>query len=82
MEEYGITPEAIAESIQRDFDERPIYRDARGNEWNGRGNMPDWLRAAKNAGVNPDFFLIETTRESTAASPDGKRDRRQLDLFA
>ena len=79
MDEFGITPEAIAESIQQDLDNRPLYRDARGNEWSGKGEMPDWLRVAKNAGVNPDFFRIETVRQDAAASD--KVDPKQLDLF-
>lgn len=79
MAEFGITPQAIADSIRQDLDNRPLYRDAFGNEWSGQGEMPDWLRAAKNAGVNPDFFHIEPKRQEAAASR--KIDPRQLDLF-
>lgn len=79
MAEFGITPQAIADSIQQDMDNRPLYRDARGNEWNGQGAMPDWLRAAKNAGVSPDFFRIEPTPQPAAGGSKG--DPRQLDLF-
>ncbi|AUT64883.1 H-NS family nucleoid-associated regulatory protein [Paraburkholderia terrae] len=82
MAEFGITPDALAASIQHDLDHAPLYRDARGNEWNGLGDMPDWLRAAKHAGVDPAFFRIE--RSST---PERQRqmpgtDVRQLDLFS
>ncbi|GLU33860.1 hypothetical protein Busp01_37020 [Trinickia caryophylli] len=79
MAEFGITPEAIADSIQRDFDNRPRYRDARGNEWNGQGPMPDWLLAAKHAGVSPDFFRIESPQQGAGAGRNV--DARQLDLF-
>ena len=79
MEEFGITPEAIAESIQEDLEHRPRFRDHRGNEWNGQGDMPTWLLAAKNAGVDPDFFRIEPT--SRAATESSGTDARQLDLF-
>jgi hypothetical protein len=85
MEEFGITPQALADSIQHDLDHPPLYRDARGNEWNGLGETPHWLRAAQNAGVDPDFFRIEPvrTRNSASASVDGQKiDPRQLDLFA
>ncbi|WP_343676939.1 H-NS family nucleoid-associated regulatory protein [Paraburkholderia heleia] len=58
MAEYGITPQALADSIQHDLDHAPVYRDAFGNEWNGSGTMPNWLRAARDAGVSPDFFRI------------------------
>ncbi|KAA0069194.1 hypothetical protein CIW54_28985 [Paraburkholderia sp. T12-10] len=40
MDEFGITPQAIADSIQQDLENRPVFRDARGNEWNGQGEMP------------------------------------------
>ncbi|HJP60329.1 MAG TPA: H-NS family nucleoid-associated regulatory protein [Gemmatimonadaceae bacterium] len=79
MDEFGITPQAIADSIQQDLENRPVFRDARGNEWNGQGEMPTWLRAAKNAGVSPDFFRID--RAPSATSEDGEIDPRQLDLF-
>jgi hypothetical protein len=60
MEEFGITIEPLAASLQYDVYHPPLYRDARGNERNGLGDMPDWIRAAKNAGVNSDFFRIES----------------------
>jgi DNA-binding protein H-NS len=82
MEEFGITLEALAESIQRDIDHAPQYRDAHGNEWNGLGDMPDWLRAARNAGVNPEFFRIEAKPPTQLTVATGKTDLRQLDLFA
>ncbi len=81
MEEFGITPQALADSIQHDLDHPPLYRDARGNEWNGLGDTPQWLRAARNAGVDPGFFRI--TAPAEPPSEDGKKiDPRQLDLFA
>lgn len=80
MDEFGITPQALADSIQQDLADRPIFRDARGNEWNGQGEMPTWLSAAKNAGVNPDFFRIARTPPATSES--GTIDPRQMDLFS
>ncbi|MEI6001989.1 H-NS histone family protein [Paraburkholderia bengalensis] len=81
MEEFGITPDALAESIQHDLDHSPVFRDARGNEWNGLGEMPDWLIAAKNAGVNPDFFRIEPVPQSVGKAAKSDADHRQMDLF-
>lgn len=86
MQEFDITFDALAASIQHDLDHAPQYRDARGNEWNGSGEMPDWLRAAKHAGVSPDFFRIELRQSPEHAMPQspvmgGKADFRQLDLF-
>ncbi|BFG80893.1 hypothetical protein PTKU46_89270 [Paraburkholderia terrae] len=85
MEEFGITPQALADSIQHDLDHPPLYRDARGNEWNGLGDTPHWLRAAQNAGVDPAFFRIESSRPLPPANVNtdgGTVDPRQLDLFA
>ncbi len=80
MEEFGITPEALAASIEEDLAHPPLYRDANGNDWNGVGEMPDWLSAAKHAGVDPGFFEIEKKQE-----PEKKRTRSasgpQPDLF-
>ncbi|WP_407672635.1 DNA-binding protein [Paraburkholderia gardini] len=41
MEEFGITVDALATSIEQDVANRPVYRDAKGNDWNGVGAMPD-----------------------------------------
>lgn len=79
MAEFGITPRALAESIRHDAAHPPLYRDARGNEWNGRGDMPDWLTAARHAGVNPDFFRIEPAPRPL--TPTRLADPRQIDLF-
>ena len=80
MQEFGITFDALEASIQEDLAHPPLYRDARGRDWNGVGPMPDWLTAAKHAGVDPDFFRIE---EKAKEEPQGKRDvvYRQADLF-
>ncbi|EIN00478.1 hypothetical protein WQE_13736 [Paraburkholderia hospita] len=80
MDEFGITPDSLASSIRHDQENPPIYRDARGNEWNGLGEMPDWLRAAENAGVNPDFFSVKDVKGSPLEKVDDV-DPRQLDLF-
>ncbi len=79
MAEFGITFEALAASIQHELDHPPLYRDAKGNDWNGLGEMPDWLRAAKNAGVDPAFFRIAPKQEPEK----GRRGKRyvQADLF-
>jgi DNA-binding protein H-NS len=85
MEEFGITVDALAASIQHDIDHPPLYRDARGNEWNGLGDTPDWLRAAQNAGVDPTFFRIAVKSQPQARfekqNASDQIDPRQLDLF-
>jgi len=84
MAEFGITFEALGASIEEDLAHLPIYRDARGNEWNGIGPMPDWLAAAKHAGVDPDFFRIEAkTNANAKGAPRRTRNvvYTQADLF-
>ena len=80
MQEFGITFDALEASIQEDLAHPPLYCDARGHDWNGVGPMPDWLTAAKHAGVDPDFFRIE---EKAKEEPQRKGDvvYRQADLF-
>ncbi|WP_168787482.1 H-NS histone family protein [Paraburkholderia aromaticivorans] len=79
MLEFGITFDALETSIQEDLAHPPLYRDARGHDWNGVGPMPDWLTAARHAGLDPDFFRIEEPKEG----PQHKRGvvYRQADLF-
>jgi DNA-binding protein H-NS len=79
MDEFGITPDALAESIEQDLAQRARFRDHRGNEWNGQGEMPTWLCAAQNAGVSPDFFRVDPTTH--AATANSKVGPHQLDLF-
>ncbi|MEX3935707.1 H-NS family nucleoid-associated regulatory protein [Paraburkholderia phymatum] len=82
MEEFGITLQALADSIQHDLDHPALYRDAHGNEWNGLGDTPHWLRAAHNAGVDPSFFRIARGPAPTEANSEGRKsDPRQMDLF-
>ncbi|WP_374703302.1 H-NS family nucleoid-associated regulatory protein [Cupriavidus pauculus] len=37
----------------------PRYRDAAGHTWNGRGELPEWLRRAINAGQSRDHFRAD-----------------------
>lgn len=34
------------------------YRDAEGHAWDGRGDLPDWLQRAANAGQSVDHFSV------------------------
>ncbi|CAB3735630.1 hypothetical protein R8871_06157 [Paraburkholderia graminis C4D1M] len=58
MDEYGITIEALGESIAADAaaTRAVMYRDAFGNTWDGHGDKPDWLARAIYAGQNIDHF--------------------------
>jgi len=42
--------------------------------------MPDWIRAAKHAGVKRSFFLI-AAQLASCADPGSMIDSRQLKLF-
>lgn len=34
------------------------YRSADGQTWDGKGDMPDWLQRAVNAGQSPEHFRV------------------------
>lgn len=58
MDEYGITLETLAESLEADANavRAVMYRDAYGNTWDGYGDKPDWLARAIYAGQNIEHF--------------------------
>ncbi|NML31631.1 H-NS family nucleoid-associated regulatory protein [Paraburkholderia antibiotica] len=58
MDEYDITIEALAESLEADANavRAVLYRDAFGNTWDGHGDKPAWLARAIHAGQNIDHF--------------------------
>ncbi len=57
MEEYGISLEALAESLDADREaQTPMYRDAYGNTWDGKGDKPEWLARAIHAGQDMEHF--------------------------
>jgi len=35
------------------------FRDAQGHVWDGRGDLPDWLQRAVNAGQSIEHFRVE-----------------------
>ncbi|CAE6816536.1 hypothetical protein R75465_05631 [Paraburkholderia aspalathi] len=61
MMEYEITIEALEHALDRDVEEEQKirYRDAYGNAWTGRGEMPEWLRRAVAAGQSVDHFRCD-----------------------
>jgi DNA-binding protein H-NS len=58
MDEYGISAEDLAASIEADKPLMPRYRDHKGNEWNGEGDMPEWLKRVQQLGLDVDFFAV------------------------
>ncbi|MEM5383253.1 H-NS family nucleoid-associated regulatory protein [Paraburkholderia phymatum] len=61
MTEFGITVDAIEQSLAEDEKSaRAVrYQDALGHVWDGRGELPDWLRRAVASGQSIDFFRCE-----------------------
>ncbi|MFM0756104.1 hypothetical protein [Paraburkholderia strydomiana] len=81
MEEFGVTPQALADSVQRDLDHTPHYRDARGNEWNGVADTPHWLRIVAERWHRPGLFPDWTaTFTRLAGRADARELGRRLDL--
>lgn len=69
MAEFEITPEVIAASIA---DDRRLldavkYRDAFGNDWDGRGSAPQWVINATSAGQSLDHFAVNETLDPSAS---------------
>ncbi|MFS8974496.1 H-NS family nucleoid-associated regulatory protein [Cupriavidus necator] len=41
--------------------ERVLFRDAQGQTWDGRGDLPAWLQRAVNAGQSIEHFRVTAT---------------------
>jgi DNA-binding protein H-NS len=61
MEEFGITFAALQDSLAEDEKSaRAVrYQDASGHEWDGNGDLPEWLRRAVASGQSIDFFRCD-----------------------
>jgi DNA-binding protein H-NS len=68
MAELGIEPDDVAASIAADQEKTRAarYRDAFGNTWDGKGDIPQWLVQATSAGQSLEHFAIS---KSTEAQP-------------
>jgi DNA-binding protein H-NS len=62
MHEFGITVDALQRSLAEDEQNlRAIrYQDASGHVWDGKGDLPEWLRRAVASGQNIDFFRCDS----------------------
>jgi len=60
MEEFGITPEDLASALalEQAAQTTARYRSATGDEWNGTGEMPRWLKQAISAGQSIQHFEL------------------------
>jgi DNA-binding protein H-NS len=71
MNEFGITPEALAASLAAD-QQRLLavkYRDAFGNSWDGEGTAPQWVIQATSAGQNLEHFSVRPSKAAPASKP-------------
>ncbi|CAG7605164.1 H-NS family nucleoid-associated regulatory protein [Candidatus Vallotia tarda] len=62
MAEYDISVERLAEALaEKEKDIKPVlFRDAYGNVWDGKGEMPNWLKRAVYAGQSTEHFKVKT----------------------
>ena len=70
MDEFGIRPEDLASALALEKPEHtvPRYRSATGDEWNGDGEMPQWLKQAISAGQSIQHFELSSKPTRTARS--------------
>jgi hypothetical protein len=61
----GITLHALAVSIEQELARTPLYRNAMSNGWNGEGERPDRLQAARHAASIATSFLSRQARTGT-----------------
>ncbi|WP_341318938.1 H-NS histone family protein [Paraburkholderia sp. IMGN_8] len=86
MEEFGIKPEDLASALASEQSGRAAgqnaerYRSAKGDTWDGQGEMPQWLKQAISAGQSIDHF--ELSAKPAATPPAKPRVDWQNDPFA
>jgi DNA-binding protein H-NS len=68
MEEFGIKPEDVAPAPVTAVKPPTVirYRNAMGEQWDGEGEMPDWLRRAIQAGQSPAFFEVDAATDASS----------------
>jgi DNA-binding protein H-NS len=83
MDEFGIGPEDLASALAPEKSEHmvPRYRSATGDEWNGDGEMPQWLKQAISAGQSIQHFELSSKPTLNARSTRPGADWRD-DPFA
>jgi DNA-binding protein H-NS len=71
MEEFGITPDDLALALASEKSEQTEarYRSATGDEWDGDGEMPQWLKQAISAGQSIRHFELSSKITPTTRSP-------------
>jgi len=59
MTQYGLTLSDLLAAGCFAPAAAPRYRNAEGQTWDGRGERPEWMQRAINAGQRPEFFRID-----------------------
>jgi len=80
MDEFGITVDDLAAQIAAGVPAAARYRNAYGDAWDGKGEMPEWLRRAIGAGQSLKHF--EAISKETKSIPTATRVDWQNDPFA
>jgi len=72
MEEFGIRPEDLAAALATESLAKKAerYRSATGDSWDGKGEMPQWLKQAISAGQSLEHFELA---EKPAPVPQPKK---------
>ncbi len=83
MDEFGIKPDDLASTPACEQTEETVarYRSATGDEWNGDGEMPQWLKQAISAGQSMQHFELSSKPAPPTRSPRVSVDWRD-DPFA
>jgi DNA-binding protein H-NS len=82
MDEFGIRPEDLAAALASESSAKKAerYRSATGDSWDGKGEMPQWLKQAISAGQTIEHF--ELSEKPAPASQPKKRIDWSNDPFA
>jgi DNA-binding protein H-NS len=70
MDEFGIRPEDLASALASGQSKQTEgrYRSAAGDEWNGDGEMPQWLKQTVSAGQSIKHFELPSKPAPTTSS--------------
>lgn len=82
MDEFGIKPEDLAAALASESMAKKAerYRSATGDSWDGKGDMPQWLKQAISAGQTLEHF--ELSEKSAPPPPPKKQVDWSNDPFA
>jgi len=80
MDEFGITVDDLAALMAAETPIAARYSNANGDTWDGKGEMPEWLKRAIGAGQSLKHF--EVTPEETRSVPAAPRVDWRNDPFA